>query len=149
MRAIDRVAGGTGEGRPRDPRIPRKAGENLLRSGQARRYEGDTAGASADWRRADELLEGVGPLNPEPTFMHACCHSSLSWAAGRPGSAVPAAEADAEAAKALALLRRAAESGYREFAAYHSETALDPLRDRDDFRLLLMDLAFPADLFAR
>ena len=27
--------------------------------------------------------------------------------------------------------------------------ALGPLRDRDDFRLLLMDLAFPAEPFIR
>jgi len=27
------------------------------------------------------------------------------------------------------------------------ESALDPLRSRDDFRLLMMDLAFPAEPF--
>ena len=39
--------------------------------------------------------------------------------------------------------------GYRDPSAYSTEAALDPLRDRDDFRLLLMDLAFPARPFAR
>ena len=32
---------------------------------------------------------------------------------------------------------------------YRYEPALAPLRDRDDFRLLLLDLVFPADPFAR
>jgi serine/threonine-protein kinase len=119
----------------------------LLRSGLARRGEGDAAGAAADWRRADALLEGVGATIPEFIFVHACCHASLSWAAGRPGSGVPAGEADPEAAKALALFRRAAEMGYRDLARYHTETALDPLRDRPDIQMLIMDLAFPADPF--
>jgi hypothetical protein len=32
--------------------------------------------------------------------------------------------------------------------ASRSDDALDPLRGCDDFRLLMMDLAFPADAFA-
>ena len=39
--------------------------------------------------------------------------------------------------------------GYRNPAQYRYEPALAPLRGRDDFRLLLLDLAFPADPFAR
>ena len=39
--------------------------------------------------------------------------------------------------------------GYRNGNAYRTEDALDPLRSRDDFRLLMMDLAFPAEAFAR
>ena len=39
--------------------------------------------------------------------------------------------------------------GYRNPDAYRTEDALDPLRGRDDFRLLMMDLAFPAEAFAR
>ena len=45
-------------------------------------------------------------------------------------------------------LRRAAAMGYRNPAVYRYEPALAPLRGRDDFRLLMMDLAFPADPFA-
>jgi hypothetical protein len=88
-------------------------------------------------------------LRPDFTFLHACCHSSLSWAAGLSGSGAPAGEADAEALKALALLQLAAASGSSDPAAYRNETALDPLRGRPDFRLLLMDLDMPADPFAR
>ena len=39
--------------------------------------------------------------------------------------------------------------GYRSRHAYRTENALDPLRGRDDFRLLMMDLSMPADPFAR
>jgi len=49
----------------------------------------------------------------------------------------------------MALLRKAADSGYCNPDAYRKETALDPLRSRDDFRLLMMDMAFPAGPFAR
>jgi eukaryotic-like serine/threonine-protein kinase len=126
-----------------------RLGESLLRCGLARRDEGDAAGAANDWRRADALLEGSGALAPDFTFIQACCHSSLSWAAGGPGSGVSAGEADAEAAKALALLRRAAETGFRNLATYRNEIALDPLRNRPDFRAFMMDLAFPAEPFAQ
>jgi hypothetical protein len=30
-----------------------------------------------------------------------------------------------------------------------ADTDLDPLRDREDFRLLMLDLAMPSDPFAR
>jgi hypothetical protein len=48
----------------------------------------------------------------------------------------------------MALLRRAASMGHRSPDAYRTEDALDPLRSRDDFRLLMMDLEFPPDSFA-
>jgi eukaryotic-like serine/threonine-protein kinase len=133
---------------PETPAYRRGLGESLLRCGQARRDEGDSAGAEADWRRADALLHGALPLNPEFTFIHACCHSSLSWAAGRPGSGVPVGEADAEAAKALELLRHAVELGYSDRASYSTETLLDSLRGRGDFQLLMLDLVFPKGAFA-
>ncbi len=39
--------------------------------------------------------------------------------------------------------------GYGNPDAFRTEDALDPLRGREDFRLLIMDLAFPAEPFAR
>jgi hypothetical protein len=49
--------------------------------------------------------------------------------------------------RALDALRRAVTAGFRN-AANRDDHDLDPLRDRPDFRLLLMDLAFPAEPFA-
>jgi hypothetical protein len=48
----------------------------------------------------------------------------------------------------MALLRRAAAMGYRSTVFYRTEDALDALRSRDDFPLLMMDLEFPSEPFA-
>jgi len=45
------------------------------------------------------------------------------------------------------LLKKAVGMGDRGVFKYRDELALDGLRDRVDFRLLLMDLAMPADPF--
>ena len=62
----------------------------------------------------------------------------------------PAADArrEAHAREAMAWLRRAVAAGYRNPAYLASDSDLDPLRSRDDFRALMADLAFPADPFA-
>jgi hypothetical protein len=49
----------------------------------------------------------------------------------------------------MAALRRAVEMGYGNPDGYRTESALDPLRHRPDFRALMMDLEFPAEPFAR
>ena len=82
------------------------------------------------------------------TFFLACAHACLTGLAGRPGSGMSAAEGADQAEEAMAALRRAAAMGYRNPEAYRPESALNPLRGRDDFRLLMMDLAMPADPFA-
>jgi hypothetical protein len=46
-------------------------------------------------------------------------------------------------------LRQAVDAGYRNVALMQRDQDLDPLRSRDDFRLLMMDLEFPDDPFAR
>jgi hypothetical protein len=48
----------------------------------------------------------------------------------------------------MAVLHQAVAMGYRNPRAYRAESALDPLRSRDDFRLLMMDVSFPAEPFA-
>jgi hypothetical protein len=45
-------------------------------------------------------------------------------------------------------LRQAAAADYRSAPVYRHEPALGPLRGRDDFQLLMMDLAMPAAPFA-
>ena len=49
----------------------------------------------------------------------------------------------------MGWLRRAVGVGYRNANEVRIESALDPLRSRDDFRLIMMDLAFPAEPLAR
>jgi hypothetical protein len=53
-----------------------------------------------------------------------------------------------EGTRAMSLLYKAVGMGYRDANAFRTESALDPLRDREDFQLLMMDLAMPADPFA-
>jgi hypothetical protein len=48
----------------------------------------------------------------------------------------------------MVLLYKAVAMGYRRAGALRTESALNPLRGRDDFRLLMMDLEFPAEPFA-
>jgi eukaryotic-like serine/threonine-protein kinase len=68
--------------------------------------------------------------------------------ASRAGSGVSAAEAVIEADAAMALFRKAIEMGYRAVYTYRDEDVLDSLRSRDDFRLLMMNLAMPVEPFA-
>jgi len=82
-------------------------------------------------------------------FETACCHAALAGLAGRAGSGVLAAEGEIEAARAMEWLRRAVAMGYRNVNEIRIESALDRLRSRDDFRLMMMDVAFPAEPFAR
>jgi serine/threonine-protein kinase len=46
-------------------------------------------------------------------------------------------------------LHRAIARGYRNVALMRKDPVLDPLRSRSDFQLLMMDLEFPDDPFAR
>ncbi len=62
---------------------------------------------------------------------------------------MPVAEGEAESNSAIRLLRKAVAGGFSEAPRYRTETALDPLRARPDFQLLMMDLAMPADPFVR
>ena len=48
---------------------------------------------------------------------------------------------------AVSLLRLAISRGYPDVVFIRLDQALDPLRSRPDFQLLMMDLAFPADPF--
>ena len=80
--------------------------------------------------------------------MTASCHALLAGLAGVSGSGLSSAERTTEADRAIDALRQAVESGFREFNIVRTHEYLDPLRDRDDFRMLMMDVAFPAQAFA-
>ncbi len=123
-------------------------GETLLRLGQVRCDMGNLSGAAAAWNRAGGQYAGNKSLSGEQTFFHACCHACLAGLAGRPGSGVSPARAMDEAEEAMAVLHRAVAMGYRNPDNYRTELSLDPLRNRPDFQVLMMDLAFPTKPFA-
>ena len=111
---------------------------------------GDQARAAADLQRALGLYDGLPSRSGEEWFETACCHAALAGRAGHDGAqASSAAEREEEAARAMELLRRASAMGYRNANAFRTESALAPLNHRGDFRLLMMDLAMPAEPFAR
>ncbi len=103
---------------------------------------GDSAGAVAEVRRALALCDGQPPRSSWDLFEieMACCHAALAGLAGRDGSSVSAAEGEQEAAGAMEWLGKAAANGYRNTNQLRIESALDPLRNRDDFKKLVADL---------
>jgi len=113
----------------------------VRRRGLALRDLGD-AGAAADIRRALELCDGPLPRSAWDIFEIeiACCHGALAGLAGRAGSGVSAAEGEFETARAMEWLGRAVANGYRNTNELRIESALDPLRDRSDFKKLVADL---------
>ncbi len=112
--------------------------------GLARRDLGDPAGAAADARRALRLFEGLPSRSGEQWFETACCRAALAGLAGSEGSGVSAAEAKDEADQAMALLRKTVDMGYRSSGAFRTESALDPLRNREDFKKLVEELEKPS-----
>jgi eukaryotic-like serine/threonine-protein kinase len=133
---------------PKDPEYRSQLARSYRRRGLARGDLGDPAGASADARRAIALLEGMSSRTGEAWFDTACARAALVGLAGRAGSGASAEEAVIVADAAMTLFRKAIEMGYRAIYTYRAEDVLDSLRGRDDFRMLMMDLALPAEPFA-
>jgi hypothetical protein len=80
-------------------------------------------------------------------FLHGCTHALIATLVGKPQAGISAEDREAEAVEAVALLRQAAAVDSLDASAFRDETVLDSLRERADYQLLLMDLAFPADPF--
>ena len=123
-------------------------GHTYLVLGQVRSDMKNLAGAADAWKRALANYDANRSWPGNITFFVACCHAGLAGLAGRPGSRVSAAKGTDHAEMAMAVLRQAVTMGYRNPNTYRTTTYLDPLRDREDFRLLMMDLAMPAEPFA-
>jgi tetratricopeptide (TPR) repeat protein len=132
-----------------EPRWQAVLAEGLLRRGQARLAGGDSAASASDWRRALASIPTSPPREPEWVFLEACCHAVLAGAAGRSDSGVPAGERPIEADRAMDILHEVVAMGFRDVGRYRTETALGPLRGRDDFQRLIMDLAWPTEPFVR
>jgi tetratricopeptide (TPR) repeat protein len=125
-----------------------RMGECWLRSGQVRVATGDRPGAVADWRRAIAIFEALPSRVGEIALFEAGCHAMLADVASLSGSGLSAEEAGSEAEKAMTVLRRIVAEGYHA-EELRQESCLEPLRARPDFQLLMMDVAFPAEPFAR
>jgi serine/threonine-protein kinase len=109
---------------------------------------GQPAGAAAEIRRSLEILNGPMAQTGEQFFLVASSHAALAGLAGVGDSGVRRADRPGHAEAAIELLRKAVRMGQRSPDALRAEEALDSLRGRDDFYLLMMDLAVPVDPFA-
>ena len=112
--------------------------EDLLNRALARRALDDPNNAASDLRRALALLDALPSRSGEDWFVTACCHAVLAGLEGSVG----------HAEAGIARLRQAIAAGFRDRDVYRHD-ALDPIRSRNDFRLLLMDLDMPAEPFAK
>jgi serine/threonine-protein kinase len=121
----------------------------LCNIGELTREAGRTAEAVATYRRAVAIWTQLSSPAPQDLYNSACTHAELARLAGEPGSGMTASEGRAEADRAMEWLRRAVAAGYRKLVALRTDPNLDPLRSRPDFQLLMMDLEFPDDPFAR
>jgi tetratricopeptide (TPR) repeat protein len=106
--------------------------------GIALRKLGRGTEAATNLRESLAALRSLEQPAPVDLYDIACCLSLLSSVDPDP----------TVADEAMAALRRAIDSGYREPSHMKADTDLDPIRERPDFRLLMMDLVMPADVFA-
>lgn len=103
----------------------------------------------ASFRSAVAVMECLATLADVGLYNLACCQALIAGPAEARGSGVSAAEDRVWADRAMETLRRAVAAGFRHLAHMQTDTDLDPLRGREDFQLLMMDLTFPADPFIR
>ena len=123
--------------------------ETYLRTGQLQCDAKNIAAAAASWRRAVALYEGLKVPSGEQTFLRACCHAGLSELGNRAGSGVSTEEGRAETERAMSCLHKAGTAGYGNPDAYRTESALDPLRGRDDFKRLVAELESKAKVMVK
>jgi serine/threonine-protein kinase len=136
------------EGNPGSGQLRRERATSLVRVGLFRHAVGRRDEGLAEVRRALGLYEAIPDPPADQPFHLACYYAQLSRLAAGPDAVLPAAEGRAAADRALALLRRAVAAGQASPGSLRTDDDLDPLRDREDFRRLLLDAAFPAAPFA-
>jgi eukaryotic-like serine/threonine-protein kinase len=102
-------------------------------------------------RRSVEFWESLPLADPQHLYNLACAHAQYyGLIDGRRQPLLPEekAERESHAERSITALRRAVASGFVPPSWVSRDRDLDPLRSRDDFRALLMDLTFPAQPFA-
>jgi hypothetical protein len=133
---------------PTEPEYVDRLVAALWRRGITRRERGELQGGADDIRRSLALCESLPPYNMQYHLDKSCALAALASLAGRPGTGVSASEGKKAADRAMHWLSVAVSHGYHDFGELRYESALDPLRSRDDFRRLMIHLAFPAEPFA-
>ncbi len=123
--------------------------DGIRRRGIALQRCGRPAEAVSAFREAIAILEGLAHPTAGNLYDLACSQSLLAGVAPDAGSGLTAAVGLAEADKAVKSLRRAVAAGWKQCAHMRADTDLDPIRTRTDYQMLVLDMAMPADPFAR
>jgi tetratricopeptide (TPR) repeat protein len=121
---------------------------HLRNLGKSFRATGQLAEAHASALDAYRL----GPDRPDSRYDYACDLSVLSGLVRRGRKVLTEAELprrDEWADQAVVELRRAIERGFRDIDYILHDPDFDSIRSRPDFQVLVLDLAFPGDPFAR
>jgi tetratricopeptide (TPR) repeat protein len=135
---------------PGDPQIRGSFIADLTEGlGKTLRQMGQVREALSSYRRAADLLAAMEHMDPTDLYNLACSLAQCSALGPLAESSIPASKAAEDADRAVEAFRRAVDSGTCTYEGVRDDTDLDPLRGRADFRALVMDLAFPADPFAR
>jgi eukaryotic-like serine/threonine-protein kinase len=119
--------------------------------GLARQRGGRPMEAAAEFGRAVAIMERLSIVQPDGYNLYnlACFRSLLSGIGAEPGSGISPEEVGRLAEQAVAALRQAVAAGSRDVAFMRRDTDLDPIRSRPDFQMLILDLDFPREPFAR
>jgi tetratricopeptide (TPR) repeat protein len=137
------------EADPSDVELQGNLAVNLGQAGSLQLKTGRIAAAAGSIRQSVSIYERLPTPKPEERYNVACGHALLAGIAPKPHSGLTAAEGQAESERAMQSLRRAVAAGYRNMSVLRGDHDIDALRSRDDFKLLMMDLEFPDEPFAR
>jgi hypothetical protein len=97
---------------------------------------------------AQKLLESLPRTWPTYYYHLACCLALRIPLTTASRTSHEAEEIRRYGDQAMISLRRSVAGGFKTFEIYRSTPDLEPLHEREDFQVLLMDLALPTDPFA-
>ena len=105
----------------------------------------------ASFRRAIAIFEALPHRTPTDDYNFACNLALAVPLVGDRAHPTPTDQLErrALADRALAALRRAAAGGFSAIEIYRGDSDLDSLRPLTEFQNFLLDMAMPADPFAR
>jgi tetratricopeptide (TPR) repeat protein len=117
--------------------------------GSALRDENRPTEALEAHQDARQVLEAIRRPTSLDLYNLACVYANLSTLGEFGTIPSTSAERDALADRAMDALRRSLAASVANFNMMDRDHDLDPLRNRPDFRALMLDRDFPADPFAR
>ena len=128
--------------------VQREMASCLSRLGKIQQRGGRASEAAASFRSAVAIMERLPTPSVGQIYDLACYQSLCAGAAEKRGSSALSADRLNMGDQAMDALRRAVALGFVNPAHIRLDSDLDPLRDREDFKLLMLDLAMPANPIA-